>query len=205
MNEKVIEYIDKWLQDGAGPQDYKVFSKLAIAMPAPCTEAVCVRKNYHNGLDLLITYRDPDSDPAFGGYYHSIGSAHMFTNYINSSAIPEFLALFPQNIIDKVRSDKTWWNLDTRGTVLLRIFRRELGVKDKTALELINLARFAGIDHTLTPRGGESAFIYLVDLTNYQDKITKQVEWMPVNDIRTRKDFLAHQIPRVEKALKMQD
>lgn len=205
LEDNVIEYVENWLKNGAGSQTYEVFSKLALMMPLPCTETICVRKNSEQHTDLLTTYRDPQNDWAFGGYYHSIGSAHMLTNYINKHADPEILKLFPKKVINNVKSDHIWWNLKTEETVILRILRKELGFSDELILKLLPTIKFAGLDLTLTARGGEAALIYLLDLTNYQDELKKEIVWMNTDTLINRKNFLQHQVPRVQKALKLLD
>lgn len=201
LEDNVVEYVESWLQNGAGSQSYDVFSKLALIMPLPCTETICIRR-IDKDIELLTTYREVEIDWAFGGFYHSIGSAHMLANYINKYANVDILKLFPTELIEKVKSDKSWWNLKSHETVILRIFRKELGFSDETILNIFPSIIFAGVDHTLTTRGGESAFIYLVDLSEYQKEIKKEVVWMDVKTLSERNDFLSHQIPRVEMALK---
>ncbi len=199
LGKYVIEYVNEWMKEGAGPQDHEITQKLTLPMPAPCTETVCVRGT-DDGPELLVTVREDDD--AWEGMLHSIGSAHMLLNYINKDAPQEILDFFPEELINRVKEElPSWWNLSTEHSVMLRIFQRELGLPEEDCLNLINEVQFVGPYHNLTIRGGESVFIYLVDVTDYQDKFTKEVSWIPTNELTKREDFIDHQVGRVQYAM----
>lgn len=207
LNAAVIDYVKLWLESGCPGQDRQVFDHLAMPMPAPCTETVCIRRQPDGTIELLTTVRNEPGDKIYQGVHHSVGAAHMLRNYINKHEPAEFLALFPQTVA-AVQKDETWWNLSTGETVMLRIFRRELGLADPDCLNLIRNAKFAGVKHDLTPRGGETVLIYLVDVTYMLEKITKPVVWVPVKDLQQWADegrFIRHQVARVDIALRAMD
>jgi hypothetical protein len=200
----VISYIDNWINHGAPPQKYEVFSKLTWPMPAPCIELWCLSKE-GNDWYLWCTQRGPE-DQDYAYCWHNIGSAAMLSDFVGPES--EFLierAPFLSKVFEKAKEDISRYNLTSpKERIVQRILRKDSGMKDETfILSLLNKPVSVGSYYDLTPRGAEVIESLILEATDMKDKFSGG-KWIKVDDIPgliKEHKFVAHQWPRLQKAL----
>lgn len=204
LENNVKDYIDNWLAHGAPPQKYEVFSKLTLAMPAPCVELWCISKD-NNDWYLWCTQRGPE-DRDFPYVWHSIGCAAMLTDFIGPES--EYLiskVSFLEKIFEMAKEDQLRYNLKTpRDRIIQRILRKDSGIKDEDfILSLLDKPVNAGIYYNLTPRGAEVIDQMVFEATAYKDKFTGG-KWFKIDilpQMAKEGNFVPFQVERLQKAL----